>query len=886
MVQDPPRADTASLAFKTPLLSHGTLQVRKLMGREEISHPFSFQVSLISEERALDLDALVGQPAQLSIRGLDGTRTLHGVIERFRHVVSGRRYVHYEATLVSPLKLLHYTRNSRIFQQRSTPEIVQEVLTTIGLEVRLALMETYGPRDYCVQYQESDLDFVSRLLEEDGILSYLDHTGDHPVLVLGDGPHAIDPLPQISLLEFRAESLATIQQKEALYDFRAEASLRSGGAVLRDFRFKNPGVSLEMSRAEARFPELETFYYPGGYVSSELGKSLAKVRLEQQVRDRQRFTAVATIRGLMPGYRFTLEGHDRDDFNRSYLICAVEHEGTEAQALLEETGTDQTVERTYRARLECIPIEVPFRPTMVTPRPFIPGLQTAVVVGPGTEEIHCDTFGRVKVRFHWDRTGCTDDKASCWIRVGQGWGGPGFGSVFVPRIGQEVMIQFIEGDPDRPLIVGVVYNGQNMPPYPLPEGKTRSGIKSRTTPGGNGFNELRFEDIAGKEEVFLHGELDMNTVIKRDHTQQYGRDRDTDIGRHNTIKVAKKEVVEVGDTQHLTVGSNRTVQVKGNQQTQIDQNQVISVTQNQIKQVGGAKTQLVQGANTEIFQSVNHILTKSNKFEMTGGNSHQHTANLSRMSQQDLFVNTNGHNFITSQKTATVHSGTIHIQATGPGESAGALEGLSAPTNSLVATEQGGGMMGGLAGGLAGGMGELMPNLADLFSNPFGMEAGIESMISGALTGFMSGASDASGVGDAMSAVAGAAAQAGVNKVVSPNAQKLLGLLGMGFAAAATEAKPEDATVDETGFSIVMKAKDHITANFGKTLVLTRDKPEEDLSQGPPPPPPPDVDIKIDATSITLRVGKHSIKLDNSTGITIESPQLIDIKGKPIKLNC
>lgn len=710
MTQDSARlANRASFAFVAPSLPSDQLQVRRVVGQEELSRPFSFQITLVSEERHIDLDALVGEPAQLRIQGMDGTRVVHGIVERFRHLVSGRHYVHYEAILASPLQMLRYTRNSRIFQQSSTLEIVQDVLATspLQLEIRLALMGTYGPRDFCVQYQESDLDFISRLLEEDGIFYYLDHTGEHPVLVLGDGPHAVEPLPQGEVLEFHNESRATVQEQEAVYDFRAEAALRSGGTVMRDFRFKNPGVSLEAKRVEDRFQSLETYYYPGGYVSPELGRELARIRLEAQVRDRQRFTGTATVRGLVPGHRFTLDRHDRDDFNRTYLICTVEHEGTETPALLEESGESQTEPSTYRARFECIPVDVPFRPSLQTPRPIIAGLQTAVVVGPGTEEIHCDTFGRVKVHFHWDRQGSSDENDSCWIRVGQSWGGPGFGSVFVPRIGQEVLVQFIEGDPDRPMIVGVVYNGQNSTPYGLPAAKTQSGIKSRTTPGGGGFNELRFEDSAGKEEVFLHGELDMNTVIKRDHTQQYGRDRDTNIGRHNTIKVAQKEVVEVGNTQNLTVGSDRTVKVVGNQQTTIQQNQVLSVTQNQVKQVGGSKTQWVQGANTQIIQNVSKLFTKKDRIEVVRANSSTTTAKTATLKQQDLLISSGGNNLIMSQRTAQLHSGVILIEAVGAPppappqpESSGIMGSIMGAAGDVLGAVSGG--VGGIAGGLLG----------------------------------------------------------------------------------------------------------------------------------------------------------------------------------------
>lgn len=623
----------ADFTFVTPSLPANALRVSRFSGQEEISRPFEFQLSLVSTDRELNLEALIGEPAVLEIRGKTGIRKVMGVIERFQLAVSGRRFTEYQAILVPAFALLRYTRNSRIFQQKTTLEIVQEVMAHAGLPLealRPALMSPYLPRDFCVQYQESDLDFISRLLEEDGIFYFFDHSGDAPILVLGDGPHAIADLPGAATVRFRDESMETVLEEEAVFDLRGESTVFSGGTVLRDFRFKHPGMDLEARRASDRFNQLETFYYPGGYVTNDLGQTLARIRLEQQTWDRNRFSGTATLRAMLPGFSVSVEGHARGDFNQSLLLVSVSHQGAEPQARLEEAGVGQEPFPTYTCRFMAIPASTTYRPPQRTPRPHISGMQTAIVTGPVSEEIYCDEHGRVKVHFHWDRTGSSDQTASCWIRVSQSWGGGGFGAVFVPRVGQEVLIQFLEGDPDRPYVVGVFYNGQNQPPYPLPGGRTRSGIRSRSTPGGGGFNELRFEDVAGSEEVFLHAQQDMNTVVKRDHSQQYGRDRQTDVGRNNSKKIGNNEQVNVGNNQKVavgtdqstTVGANQSVAVGASQSVQVSAYQSTSVGASQQLQVGGMQQVSVgQDQKVSVGQDRSTAVKGNDSTQVDGGRS-------------------------------------------------------------------------------------------------------------------------------------------------------------------------------------------------------------------------------------------------------------------------
>ena len=616
---------SAHFLFRTTGHDDGELRVFSFSGREEMSRPFHFQIALIADKPDIELESLIGEPALLTLHGQGGdaltayTRHVHGVIERFEQVSMGPKKSRYEAVLVPTILPLRYTRNNRIFQQMTVPDIVEKVLKDGGIPgdgLKKLLQGSYGKRDYCVQYQESDLDFIQRLLEEEGIFYRFEHTEDKDVFVLGDGAHAVDPVPHVAELNYRDSPHL---YEEVVHDFRATSALRPGGTVMRDFRFKQPSLDLEAKHEADKFGKYSMYYFPGEYVEPGLGKRLAKVRLEEQQTERVRFEGVTTTRAFLPGYKFKLKRHGRDDFNQDYLLVAVEHEGTQPQVLAEEQVAGDGANQTYRCRLWSIPAKVPFRPQRVTPRPNIPGVQSAVVVGPSGEEIYCDEFGRVKVQFHWDREGKKDDKSSCWIRVSQPWGGGAFGGMFIPRIGQEVLIQFIEGDPDRPVVVGRVYNGAKQVPYGLPANKTRSTIKSESSPGGGGYNEIRFEDAAGKEEIWVHGQLDMNSVIERDMTEKFGRDTTGDVGRNNKVTIGNNETYKVGVdrgdevgsnenrkvgvNQSWTIGSNQTIHVGADQTVNIDANQSVTIGSNQTESIGANESITVGGNHTESIGS-------------------------------------------------------------------------------------------------------------------------------------------------------------------------------------------------------------------------------------------------------------------------------------------
>lgn len=579
-------AHQADFTFSAASSTQQELRVLRFTGEESISHPFSFEIQLVSEDKDIPLEPFIGESALLSLKSLTGTRSIHGVIEQFEQLAVGRKFSLYRARVVPSLSPLRYRRNSRIFQQLTVPEIVQKVLKLAGFDaslLHLALSSSYGTRDYCVQYEETDWDFINRLMEEEGIFYWFEHSAQKDILVMGDHEAAIEPCPGAATVKFRDESLATVFQEEAFHRFQSMAGMAYGSAALTDYRFKQPKISMGVQRTQGAFPSLEFFESPGEYVEPSIGQGLVRARIEALQTASVGVVGVGTIRLLVPGYSFTLAEHRRASLNQPYLVVRTQHRASQPQSLLEEEGIEQASVCTYQVELQGHPLSMAYRPARRTPRPRIPGIQPAQVVGPPGEEIYVDSYGRVKVQFKWDRYGQHNEQSSCWIRVSQPWGGTHFGTIFIPRIGQEVLVQFIEGDPDRPIIMGRAYNGDQPVPYPLPQKKDVSTIKTRSTPGGNGFNELRFTDTAQAEEIFLHAQKDYNGVVLHDQT----------------LRVDNNRTKNIGVNQAETVGNNKSIQVGGNHQERIQQNMTLQVQQNRTMNIALNLKETVGGNHDE-----------------------------------------------------------------------------------------------------------------------------------------------------------------------------------------------------------------------------------------------------------------------------------------------
>ncbi len=533
------------LDFLTPL-GKDSLLIHSITGREAISQLFSFDVEAFAPNTAdIDFSRLIGQPAVVTVAlKNDEKRFFHGII---KSVVRGVRSVtatSYRFEIVPSLWLLSQRTQSRIFQQISVPDILKKVLE--GLDVDFEFTGTFEPRDYCVQYRESDFAFASRLMEEEGMFYFFRHREDGHTLVVANSSQSHDDLPCDPKLNFDEERGGFETQDEIIYSWEKQQVLRPGKVTLWDHSFELPHKSLDSQEMVgedlqigdvthklkiAGNEKLEIFDFPGGYAQRFDGVSpgggdragdlqkiyednqrTARIRMQQETVGAIHITAHTDSLHVLPGYKFELDRHYSD--NDTYVITSSNVSIPQRGAY--GTSEADTLSPPPEIVFNCIPLKLPFAPTRITPKPVIYGTQTALVVGPAGEEIFTDKYGRVKVQFFWDREGKFDGNSSCWVRVATPWAGKQFGMVHIPRIGQEVVVAFEEGDPDQPIIVGSVYNADQMPPHELPANKTQSGIKSRSTPAGStqSLNEIRFEDKVGSEFIFINGEKDVHFRCK------------------------------------------------------------------------------------------------------------------------------------------------------------------------------------------------------------------------------------------------------------------------------------------------------------------------------------------------------------------------------------
>ena len=538
------------LSIKSPL-GKDVLLLEGFSGKEQISSLFGFTLYLLSEEKSISFDAVVGKAATIQIDDGGTKRHISGIVCQFSQGHLEGRFARYHATLVPWLWNLTQCSDCRIFQNKTVPEIIEAVFADRGFkDYQLKLSGQYSARDYCVQYHETDFDFVSRLMQEEGICYFFEHDESKHTLVLGDAPSCHAACPGQSSAPYSPN--AGPQGGESVSSWLHEQEVRPARYALTDYNFETPSMSLGVQAptliTAGRNDKLEVYDYPGEYRKVGDGERYVKLRMEEQEVPHAQVSGASDCRSLTSGHLFTLKGHYRDSYNGKYLLTSVSHQ---AASNLRSGGDDASYSNTFT----CIPAKVPFRPARATPRPRMTGVQTAVVVGPNGEEIYTDKYGRVKVQFHWDRKGKMDENSSCWIRVGSSWAGKQWGAIHLPRIGQEVIVSFLEGDPDQPLIVGSVYNGDQMPPYALPANATVSTVKSNSSKGGKGFNELRLEDKKGSEKIFMHAEKDFDLRVKNDA-------KETILANRHLV-VESDQLEQVQGDKHATVKGDLLQSISG-----------------------------------------------------------------------------------------------------------------------------------------------------------------------------------------------------------------------------------------------------------------------------------------------------------------------------------
>ncbi|MFH1350722.1 MAG: type VI secretion system tip protein TssI/VgrG [Pseudomonadota bacterium] len=542
--------------------------LHELEGEEQISGPFHYRLKLKSDDNAIDFTQTVGKKITVTIERYDGSkRYINGVVSRFIQAENEVNFTLYYAEIRPWLWELTLTQDSRIFQNMNVIDIITRVFQDLGFtDFENRTTGSYAQREYCVQYQETAFNFISRLMEDEGIFYFFEHEDGKHTLIMADDSSAHQPCPNLTEATFR-QVRAEWQKDDVIDRITFEQQVIPNKYAVDDFNFETPTTDLLTSVDGKETGALRIYEYPGGFTKTNDGQTIADLRMDAHELPQKILRGEGYCRAFIVGYKFDLKEHDRQDLNASYVLRSL---------------SIQANQDLYRNAFEAFPSDVTFRPPIISEKPKISGTQTAIVVGPKGEEIFTDNYGRIKVQFHWDQEGKNDENSSCWIRVAQVWAGKSWGGFILPRIDQEVVVSFLEGDPDRPLVIGCVYNADQVVPYGLPDNQTKSTLKSNSSKGGGGFNEIRFEDDAGNEEIYVHAQKDMNITVENDRTKEVlnnetntiTKSRTTTVQQEdNTLTVEKGDLiinVDTGDEKHtvkgdfvLTVTGDLTIDVTG-----------------------------------------------------------------------------------------------------------------------------------------------------------------------------------------------------------------------------------------------------------------------------------------------------------------------------------
>ncbi|KQU86499.1 type VI secretion protein Vgr [Variovorax sp. Root318D1] len=570
------------------------LMFRSMHGSEGLSRLFEFEVDLLSPRPSIDAQSVLGKALTLELRTTGEPRFLDGQVVRFSMV--GReggtsRHTVYRATVRPWLWYLTRSSDNRIFQSKSVVEILEEVFGDYGFAFEKKLSGTYRCWEYCVQYNESDFAFVSRLMELEGIYYYFKHEKNQHTLVLADDIGAHEAMPGYETIDYFAADRPITEDMEVIDDWQMTEEVRTGSYTVDDFNFTTPKGDLSSIRSQPHSHDnagYDMYEWLGEHTDSGQAEHYARVRLEEAQSLAQRSNGHATVRGMAPGRTFTLRNAPRGDDNGEYLIISVSY------ALREGGYATGSAPGSYGFGFVAQPATNPFRAPRQTPMPRTSGPQTATVVGPEGEEIWTDQYGRVKLQFHWDRAGLGNENSSSWVRVSQAWAGEGFGTVHLPRIGQEVVVDFIGGHIDRPIVVGRVYNADQMPPFDLPGEATKSGIVSRSSKGGAvaNANAILFEDAMGAERVLLHAERNLDVEVEGDETHTTNKTRTTLIKGHES------STFEAGEERHITSGAVETID--GGEERTVTGGATETVTDGETRMISGGATETISGGETRL----------------------------------------------------------------------------------------------------------------------------------------------------------------------------------------------------------------------------------------------------------------------------------------------
>ena len=677
------------------------LEFARLSGRDRLSRCFRHELTLLCDDPEIASDKLLGEAITVKVSGAvdddAAPRFFHGLVDEFsfRGNDEDERFV-YRLVLRPTFFFLSKTMDNRIFQQMSVPDIVSSVLDEAGVSnYRMDLTGSYPVREYCVQYGESNLDFVQRLLEHEGMFYFFEYEDGAHTMVICDKLDAFKEPPGAEEIMFEQGGVQRTGEQNMITSLRRTDTASPAKYVHTDYDFTKPSADLmEMSEDSGWHSgdDKERYFYPGTYTELGRGNDLASVRNAEDRALRQVIRANSTATAPRSGHCFKLVDCPREADNIEYAIIEASYEIWEGQYYAGATRSGE--EQGFRATYRLIPADTDYRPARTTPKPVMKGPQTAVVVGPGGEEIHTDEYARVKVQFHWDRLGKEDENSTCFIRVSSVWAGSGWGFIQIPRIGQEVIVDFLEGDPDQPIITGRVYNAEQMPPYALPGEATKSGWKSNSSKGGGGWNELMFEDKKGSELVYFQAEKDHDELVKNNETRHIGNDwsedvvhdatqwvghdrsekvdnnKDTTVGVDRTVSIGNNDTETVGVNRSLTVGANETISVGSNSTETIGLNHTQSVGVAQAITVGAARSDTVGAAEVRQVGGPQANTIGASR-TMTVGSDQAHTIGASDTwtVASDQTITIGGSQSLTIAKDQTIETGGARVEKIAKGSS-------------------------------------------------------------------------------------------------------------------------------------------------------------------------------------------------------------------------
>lgn len=563
------------------------LQVLSFEGKEIISKPYQFEITLVNRNIRYDITQLLSKPAYLAFTP-DKNNGVHGVVMSVQRGAVGNDYTEYRVILAPRFAHLEKRTNQRIFQHKTVPQIISQILNEYGIiegaQHEFRVKETYPERDYCVQYDETDAHFIQRLCQEEGIFYYFQHDPNNHLMIFGDNNPVFSTLPKAIRY---ASGTGFVADDPVIKAFNVNLTSKTKRATWRDYNYTNTKIpegeaeGKQSAKANGAIePDIEFYDYPGRFMDNARGKHLAKIEIERIRTNHVLAQGYSDVPVLHTGYYLTIDEHPSLDATDPWLLNTIIHQGKQPQ-VTEALGGEQNAKLShkfsldsdasfpdddfhqgYRNTFTATPKDVPWRPPLDYPKTRIYGSQTAKVVGPAGQEIFCDEYGSVKVQFHWDREGQFDENSSCWVRVGSNWAHKGYGTFTIPRIGMEAVISYLEGDPDQPVITGCINNGSNTQAESMPANKTKTGFKTNSSPGGGGFNEFTLEDKAGEEQIFLHAQKNMNAVVKNDLSETVQHDMSTVVSNEKTIVVGQgsgSSIAMDGENIVLQVGESRIV---------------------------------------------------------------------------------------------------------------------------------------------------------------------------------------------------------------------------------------------------------------------------------------------------------------------------------------